>query len=176
MNLCSQNCSKTCHERHYNHEYILVDEESTKKKECSGQLHTTAFWISKFLWRWMSPVFPILQPRNWNPFAGAEDSESELARKPCEVFRLRLHVLQVNNLYLFVLEIGKEGLCILLRRLSYPNRLCDLVPMFKRDEGTISRIVNFMLKLIYNGYAKRLNSLKQNYLTPEALQELADVS
>lgn len=65
---------------------------------------------------------------------------------------------------------------MVLRRLSYPNGLIDLVKMFKRDPGTISKIINFMIKWIYENYAKRLHNLRQNYLTEERLQELAAVS
>ena len=35
---------------------------------------------------------------------------------------------------------GMEALLILLRRLSYPNRWCDLVPFFGRSESELSNI------------------------------------
>ena len=37
---------------------------------------------------------------------------------------------------------GQEGLCITLRRMAYPNRLADLVPLFGRSEPEISMIFN----------------------------------
>ena len=37
---------------------------------------------------------------------------------------------------------GMEGLLILLRRLTYPNRLCDLVKIFGRSQSEISLIFN----------------------------------
>lgn len=37
---------------------------------------------------------------------------------------------------------GTEALLIMLRRLSYPGRLCDLVPMFGRSEPELSSIFN----------------------------------
>lgn len=37
---------------------------------------------------------------------------------------------------------GMEALLVLLRRLAYPNRLCDLVPLFGRSEFEISLIFN----------------------------------
>jgi hypothetical protein len=73
------------------------------------------------------------------------------------------------------LLLGVEGLCILLRRLCYPNRLSDLVPMFHRDPGTISRIFNWMVNLIYNSHSKVVQTLKQPYITPEKLQEFSEV-
>jgi hypothetical protein len=36
---------------------------------------------------------------------------------------------------------GIEGLCLLLRRLSYPNRLADLVCEFGLDEPSMSRMI-----------------------------------
>ncbi|KAJ6642616.1 hypothetical protein Bhyg_07569, partial [Pseudolycoriella hygida] len=68
---------------------------------------------------------------------------------------------------------GTEGMCILLRRLAYPNRLVDLVKTFNRDKGSLSRIFIFMLTWIYNHYGKRLHSLQQNYISPSLLEELA---
>ena len=41
---------------------------------------------------------------------------------------------------------GMEALMILLRRLSYPNRWCDLVPIFGRSESELSLIFT---KVIY---------------------------
>ena len=35
---------------------------------------------------------------------------------------------------------GMEALWILLRRLSYPNRWCDLIPLFGRSESELSII------------------------------------
>ena len=37
---------------------------------------------------------------------------------------------------------GIEALMILLRKLVYPNRLCDLVPLFGRSESELSLIFN----------------------------------
>ncbi|XP_050509690.1 uncharacterized protein LOC126886722 isoform X2 [Diabrotica virgifera virgifera] len=34
---------------------------------------------------------------------------------------------------------GLEGLCILLRRLAYPSRLCDLEQLFRRNHGYLLR-------------------------------------
>ena len=35
---------------------------------------------------------------------------------------------------------GMESMLILLRRLAYPNRWCDLVPLFGRSESELSII------------------------------------
>ena len=41
---------------------------------------------------------------------------------------------------------GFEALLILLRRLTYPNRLCDLCQLFRRPELELSMIVHEVTK------------------------------
>ena len=41
---------------------------------------------------------------------------------------------------------GMEALMILLRRLAYPNRLCDLVQLFGRSQSELSLIFNTVSK------------------------------
>ena len=52
-----------------------------------------------------------------------------------------------------------EGICILLRRLSYPNRLSDLVPLFGRHKTELSVIVNTMLEDIFVKHKARLDNI-----------------
>ena len=40
---------------------------------------------------------------------------------------------------------GMEALMILLRRLAYPNRWCDLVGIFERAEPELSIIFNMVI-------------------------------
>jgi hypothetical protein len=42
-----------------------------------------------------------------------------------------------------------EGLCIVLHRLAYPCRWYDLMHIFSRSEGMLSRIGNAVMKWIY---------------------------
>ncbi len=56
---------------------------------------------------------------------------------------------------------GVEGLCILLRRLAYPNCLCDLVPMFGRSKSEISEIVNEMLFYLCAVHKNKFSTLQQ---------------
>uniref|UniRef100_A0A8D9B1E4 Uncharacterized protein n=1 Tax=Cacopsylla melanoneura TaxID=428564 RepID=A0A8D9B1E4_9HEMI len=44
---------------------------------------------------------------------------------------------------------GKEALCILLRRLAYPNRWTDLEPIFGLSAPYMSKIGNIVLDIIY---------------------------
>ena len=67
---------------------------------------------------------------------------------------------------------GDEGLCIMLRRLAYPNRLCDLVPLFRRHETELSLIVNVMLQEISSKHLKRLQNVNAPWMNKTSLAEL----
>ncbi len=54
---------------------------------------------------------------------------------------------------------GREGLVILLHRLTYPNRLSDIVPLFGRHSTKLSRIANTMCSLIWDAHHHRLENL-----------------
>ena len=45
-----------------------------------------------------------------------------------------------------------EALCILLKILSYPCRLSDMVPLFGRNPAEICLIFNYVLDYIYNRF------------------------
>ena len=62
---------------------------------------------------------------------------------------------------------GDEGFCILLRRLTYPSRLCDLVPMFGCHKTELSIIVNVMLNELFKMHNHRLNDIKQAWIRHE---------
>ena len=69
---------------------------------------------------------------------------------------------------------GVEALCILLRRLAYPNRLGDLVPIFGRCKEDLSRIFNLMLSYIYDHHGHLLSNLNKPWLSRNHLQMYAD--
>ncbi|XP_050515978.1 uncharacterized protein LOC126890879 [Diabrotica virgifera virgifera] len=54
---------------------------------------------------------------------------------------------------------GLEGLCILLRRLAYPSRLCDLEQLFRRSATSISEISNYVNNHIYRNHGYLLRDL-----------------
>ena len=68
---------------------------------------------------------------------------------------------------------GDEGLCILLRRLAYPNRLEDLAPVFGRTKSELSYIFNTRLNDVYDKHHHRLSNLNQPWLGHPQLQEFA---
>jgi len=55
-----------------------------------------------------------------------------------------------------------EGLCLLLRRLAYPCRYVDLIPLFGRSKAELSIICNLVLDFIYAEHSHLLN----NFLAP----------
>ncbi|CAN7943582.1 unnamed protein product [Ixodes hexagonus] len=70
---------------------------------------------------------------------------------------------------------GQEALCILLRRLSYPNRLCDLEEMFGRHSSTLSSVTTNMLRHLtttFRGLTADLSS--HAWLTRSSLEEFAE--
>ena len=50
---------------------------------------------------------------------------------------------------------GMESLMILLRRLSYPNRWCDLVPIFGRPEPEFSMAFDMVIMKHLNVHKQR---------------------
>ena len=69
---------------------------------------------------------------------------------------------------------GLEGLCILLRRLAFPCRLCDLEPLFGRGKAELSIIVNTMLLLLYDEWNHLFTNLdhhQQHWVTEETMEE-----
>ena len=51
---------------------------------------------------------------------------------------------------------GEEGLCVLLKRLSYPNRLGDLSEIFGRSISELSYIFNGILDFVDNAHSHLL--------------------
>ena len=57
-----------------------------------------------------------------------------------------------------------EALLITLRRLTYPNRLCDLEPIFGRPSCALSQIFNSTLDIIHENCGHLLQSFDQDWL------------
>lgn len=67
---------------------------------------------------------------------------------------------------------GIEGLCILIRRLAYPNRLQDLSHVFGRSTAEISYIFNTVLDLIDSIQGHKMENLHQPWLSHAKLNEM----
>lgn len=61
----------------------------------------------------------------------------------------------------------------MLRRLAYPNRLCDLQLIFGRRVAVLSEMLNVVVNDIYNKFNALLVSLNQEWLDIPKLYEYA---
>lgn len=68
-----------------------------------------------------------------------------------------------------------EGTCILLKRLAFPCRYTDMVPLFGRNQTELCILFNHMLSFVYTHHHFRLESWDQWFLQPEILQNFAEV-
>ena len=69
----------------------------------------------------------------------------------------------------------EEGLCIVLRRLAYPCRLDDLVPIFGRWKQDLSIIINSVCTHICSTWSRLLTDFSHAaWYTPERLQAYSD--
>jgi len=69
---------------------------------------------------------------------------------------------------------GIEGLCIVLKRYSYPCRYVDMVPRFGRSIPELCEITSEVSDFIYDNYAYLLHTMNQPWLSPDHLQSFAD--
>ena len=77
-----------------------------------------------------------------------------------QVLRLRKNYKASNG----IRWSGEEGLCMVLRRLCYPNRLSDLIPIFGRHHTEMSTIINEMCTEIFALHQHRISSIFQPWL------------
>jgi hypothetical protein len=69
---------------------------------------------------------------------------------------------------------GVEGVCIVLRRLAYPCRLEDLVPVLGRTKVEISYIFNHVIDYLYYTHNHLLSDLSRDWLSYEHLRNYAE--
>ncbi|XP_015772316.1 PREDICTED: uncharacterized protein LOC107350588 [Acropora digitifera] len=69
---------------------------------------------------------------------------------------------------------GIEGLCMLLKRFTYPCRLSDMIPRFGRSVPELSLILSEVCNYVYNTHGHLLSDLNQPWLQPNQLQAFAD--
>lgn len=70
--------------------------------------------------------------------------------------------------------LGLEALCIVLRRLAYPVRYCDMEPRFGRSVPDLCKITHSMINHIFDSHSHLLHSWDSPFLSQEALQSYAD--
>ena len=69
---------------------------------------------------------------------------------------------------------GMEGLCILLKRLSYPCRYTGMVPRFGRNPTELCLIFNRIVDFTYDNHHHRLRRWDQFFLQPNQLNRYAE--
>ena len=67
-----------------------------------------------------------------------------------------------------------EGLCILLRRMSFPCRYSDMIPRFGRPVPELSMITNTVINYIYDVHSHRLLEWNDNIMSPDLLDIYTD--
>ena len=65
---------------------------------------------------------------------------------------------------------GIEGLCVLLRWLSYPCRYGDMIQRFAKPVPVLSIVANQLLDHIYNIYGNKVIEWKHAIFNPAKLQ------
>jgi hypothetical protein len=69
---------------------------------------------------------------------------------------------------------GMEGLCMLLKRLAYPCRYCDMIPRFGRPVPVLCMATNCVLDYIYEIHHHRITQWNMDILNPAHLQVYAN--
>lgn len=88
--------------------------------------------------------------------------------------RFTLHTCCINN-YILNLSVV-DGMCMLLRRLAYPNRLVDLEHAFGYSSTVLSNVINLVLQLIEDRKGHLLENLGNLvFFNRQKLQQYAQV-
>ena len=69
---------------------------------------------------------------------------------------------------------GIEGLCMLLKRTSFPCRYSDMIYRFGRPVPILSMVTNQVVDYIYQAHAHRITQWNNQLLNPASLQLYAD--
>lgn len=68
---------------------------------------------------------------------------------------------------------GMEALCMVLKRLAYPCRYSDMIPLFARPVPVISMLTNEVIDYIYDNHHHRITAWNQDLLMPLKLEAYA---
>ena len=116
------------------------------------------------------PKNPNFSYEEYDRFSLDEMNDAECLAE----FRFRKHDLQILSEVLQIPDSfrcyqrsvvdGMEGLCILLRRLSYPCRYSDMISRFGLPVPVLSMVSNDVLDFIYNTHRHRITQWNHNVL------------
>ena len=153
-------------------EYVLVVSSDSDAEDllCERYLEKEETLYLAAFYRAIRPPFNldnITAPKATQLFQFAKDDLETL----CRLLRLP-PVMSGRNRTSWS---GMEGLCLVLRRLSYPCRLVDMEEVFGRGTSEASVIINDTIDFLYNEWGRLLTDLDQHtdyWLTPEKVEEL----
>ena len=126
------------------------------------------------------PKNPDFCYENYERFSPDDMNDAECLAE----FRFRKHdlpllanVLQIPDsftCYQRTVTSGMEGLCVLLRRLSYPCRFSDIIPRFGRPVPVLSMVSNQVLDYICDIHGHRITQWNHQILSQPLLQLYSD--
>ena len=85
-----------------------------------------------------------------------------------------LRILDSFTCYQRTESSGMKVLCIILRRLSYPCRFSDIIPLFRRSVPVLSMVSNKVLDYIYDTHSHRITQWNHQVLSQPLLQVYSD--
>ena len=106
-----------------------------------------------------------------------DECRSEFRFLKNDIYHLA-EILQIPNqvrCYKRIVADGIEALCIFLKRFAYPCRYADMLPRFAIPVQQLCMILNEIMNFIHETQHHRLRSFDQPWLSPENLQNYADV-
>ena len=124
-----------------------------------------------------NPDFPY---DSYPPFDLGEMDDSECLAEfrvhKRDIPALANHLRIPDNFYCQQRSVseGIEGLCMLLRRLSYPCRYGDMLPRFARPVPVLSMVTNTVLDYIYGTHGHRITQWNNTVMGPAQLQVYAN--
>lgn len=85
---------------------------------------------------------------------------------------LAIHLRIPDNFYCQQCSVSDriEGLCMLLRPLSYPCRYGDMLPHFARPVPVLSMVTNTVLDYICGTHGHRITQWNDTVISPAQLQ------
>ena len=85
-----------------------------------------------------------------------------------------LRILDSFTCYQRTESSGMKVLCIILRRLSYPCRFSDIIPLFRRSVPVLSMVSNRVLDFIYDTHGHRITQWNHQVFSQPLLQLYSD--
>lgn len=119
--------------------------------------------------------YKIYPPFNWENY-DENTCQMELRFEKADILRLKrcLDIPDEIKFYKGSYCNGLEALCILLKRLAYPVRYCDMVRRFGRSVPDLCKITLWMLNYVYDRNSYLLRRWNTPFLRPESLQSYAN--